>query len=38
VRFELTEQSRESLDAYLRSSRRKPRRFCFRVAAAQIDL
>jgi integrase len=38
VQFELTEQTRESLDAYLRSSGRKPGRFCFRVGAAQIDL
>src|SRR5262245_4454263 len=38
VRFELTEQTRESLDAYLRSSGRKPGSFYFRVGAAQIDL
>jgi hypothetical protein len=38
VRFELTEQTRQSLDAYLRSSGRNPGRFCFRAEAAQIDL
>src|SRR5262245_45022270 len=38
VRFEPTEQTRESLDAYLRSSGRKPGSFYFRVGAAQIDL
>jgi integrase len=39
VRFELTEQTRESLDAYLRSSAVGSRgRFCFQVEAAQIDL
>jgi hypothetical protein len=38
VRLELIEQTRESLDAYLRSSGRSRARFCFRVEAAQIDL
>jgi hypothetical protein len=38
VRFELTEQTRESLDAYLRSSGRQPGQVLFRVEAAQIDL
>jgi hypothetical protein len=38
VRFELTEQTRLSLDAYLRSSGRERGRFCFLTEAAQIDL
>jgi hypothetical protein len=38
VRFELTEQTRESLDGYLRSAVASRGRFCFRVEAAQIDL
>jgi hypothetical protein len=38
MRFELTEQTRESLDTYLPSSGASRGRFCFWVEAAQIDL
>jgi integrase len=38
VRSELTEQTRESLDAYLRSSGRKSGQVLFQVEVAPIDL